>query len=160
MYNIAFRNVPTSSREIQRLICYDNDWFIKLRLYWPLSILWIISTAVRLLLEAVLPRSGGVRMARTVQWPGYRLSDQDVLTEDRRSVFNTPCTEIGWVHHSHLTNGFREALPPAARSYELSQSGAEVKNAWMDSFTRLYASRTWRNIYLLFILCIPILDYW
>ena len=25
MYNIAFRNVPTSNRETQRLKCYDND---------------------------------------------------------------------------------------------------------------------------------------
>jgi len=69
-------------------------------------------------------------------------SDQDVLAEDRLSVFSTACTETEWVHHSLLTNGFRGAHPAAARSCKLSQPSAEVKTAWTDSFTRLYASRT------------------
>jgi hypothetical protein len=115
--------------ERHRLKCYDSDWFIELQLYWTLSICWMLSTAGRSSLQHALPHSGGARMAWTVQWPGYRLSDQDVLTEDRGSVFSTPYREIEWVHHRLLTNGFRGTHPAAARSYKVSQSSAEVKNA-------------------------------
>ena len=55
-------------------------------------------------------------------WPGQyndqvtKLSDQDVLTEDRRSVCSTACRESEWVHHSLLTNVFQGADPAAAPS--------------------------------------------
>jgi hypothetical protein len=80
--------------------------------------------------------------------PSYSLSD-DVLTEGRH---NTAYRETEGNHHSLPTNGLQGLILPR----RVAQSSVEVKNAWMDPFTRLYAFGTWRTIYLLFTLCIPV----